>query len=268
MNCSSQVSPSFTISLSLLKLMSIESVMPSTISSSVVPFPSCPQSFPASGFFQMSQLFASGGQSTGVSASTSVLPMNIQGWFPLGWTGLVSSQSKGLSSILTRKWGEVAQLCPTLCDPMDCNLPGSSVHGIFQARVLEWVAISFSRGSFWLRDWTQVSHIAGRLYRLSHQGSLTCHNISQIRKIQGVYSPKKILFICDSRSPSKCYKHMLEIIIHFCEWNTVSFFDEISPLKKVVRKVYNLTFNLIWEKVLLEAFQVMLFKRAQGYQFG
>ena len=58
-----------------------------TISSSVVPFASCPQSFLASGAFQMSQFFASGGQSIGVSASASVLPMNIQDWFPLGWTG-------------------------------------------------------------------------------------------------------------------------------------------------------------------------------------
>ena len=64
-----------------------------TISSSVVPFSSCPQSFPASGSFQMSQLFASGGQSTRVSASVSVLPMNIQDWFPLGWTGWISLQS-------------------------------------------------------------------------------------------------------------------------------------------------------------------------------
>ena len=61
-----------------------------TISSSVVPFFSCPQSFPASWSFQMSQLFASGGQSTGVSASTPVLPMNTQDWFPLGWTGWIS----------------------------------------------------------------------------------------------------------------------------------------------------------------------------------
>ena len=68
-----------------------------TISSSVVPFSSCPQSFPASGSFQMSQLFASGGQSIGVSASTSVLPMNAQDWSPLGWTGWTSLQSKGLS---------------------------------------------------------------------------------------------------------------------------------------------------------------------------
>ena len=72
-----------------------------TISSSVVPFSSCLQSFPASGSFQMSQLFASRGQSYGVSASTSVLPMNIQDWFPLGWTGWISLQSKGLSRVFS-----------------------------------------------------------------------------------------------------------------------------------------------------------------------
>ena len=71
------------------------------ISSSVVPFSSHPQSFPASGSFQMSQLFASGGQSTRVSASTSVLPMNTQDWTPLGWTGWISLQSKGLSRVFS-----------------------------------------------------------------------------------------------------------------------------------------------------------------------
>ena len=71
----------------------------STISSSVILFCSCPQSFPASGSFPMSQLFASGGQSIGVSASTSVLPTNIQDWSPLGWTGWISLQSKGLSRV-------------------------------------------------------------------------------------------------------------------------------------------------------------------------
>ena len=70
-----------------------------TISSSVVPFFSCPQSFPASGTFPMSQLFASGGQSVGVSASTSVLPVNTQDWPPLGWTGWISLQSKRLSRV-------------------------------------------------------------------------------------------------------------------------------------------------------------------------
>ena len=70
---------------------------------------------------------------------------------------------------------EVTQSCPTLCDPMDCSLPGFSVHGIFQAKVLEWVAIAFSRGSSCPRDRTKVSCITGRrfemLYPLSHQGS-------------------------------------------------------------------------------------------------
>ena len=69
------------------------------ISSSVIPFSSCPQSFPASESFQMSQLFTSGGQSIGVSASTSVLPMNTGDWSPLGGTGWISLQSKGLSRV-------------------------------------------------------------------------------------------------------------------------------------------------------------------------
>ena len=72
-----------------------------TLSSSVVPFSSQLQSFPASGSFQTSQFFASGGQSIGVSASGSVLPMNIQEWFPLGWTGWISLQSKGLLRVFS-----------------------------------------------------------------------------------------------------------------------------------------------------------------------
>ena len=67
----------------------------------------------------------------------------------------------------------VIQSCPTLCDPMDCSLPGSSVHGISQARILEWIAISFSRESSQLRDQTCVSCIAGRFFTIlvSHQRS-------------------------------------------------------------------------------------------------
>ena len=71
------------------------------ISSSVIPFSSCPQSLPASGSFPMSQLFAKGGQSIGVSASASVLPMNTQDWSPLGWTGWISLQSRGLSRVFS-----------------------------------------------------------------------------------------------------------------------------------------------------------------------
>ena len=72
-----------------------------TISSSVSPFSSCPQSFPASGFFPVSQLFTSGGQSIGASVSASVLPMSIQGWFPLGLTNLISLQFKKLSRVFS-----------------------------------------------------------------------------------------------------------------------------------------------------------------------
>ena len=72
-----------------------------TITSSVTPFSSCLQSFPASGSFQVSQLFSSGGQSIGASASASVLPMTIQGWFPVGLTGLISLQSKALSRVFS-----------------------------------------------------------------------------------------------------------------------------------------------------------------------
>ena len=72
-----------------------------TISSSVIPFSSCPQSFSASGSFLMSQLFASGAQSIGISASASVLPMNTQDWPPLGWTDWISLKSKGLSRVFS-----------------------------------------------------------------------------------------------------------------------------------------------------------------------
>ena len=96
-----QASLSITNSRGLLKLMSIESVMPSNISSSAVPFSYSLQSFQASGSFLMSQLFASGGQSIGASAAASVLPMNVQDSFPLGLTGWISWQFKGLSRVFS-----------------------------------------------------------------------------------------------------------------------------------------------------------------------
>ena len=99
-----QASLSITNSLSLLKLMSIKSMMPSNhliLCHPLLPFLSRLQSFPASGSFKMSQFFPSGGQSIRVSVSASVLPMNIQGRFPLGWTGLIALQSKGLSRVFS-----------------------------------------------------------------------------------------------------------------------------------------------------------------------
>ena len=75
------------------------------------------------------------------------------------------------------KWSEVTQSCLTLCDPTDCSLPGFSVHGIFQATVLEWIAICFSRGSSLPRDRTWVSHIVGRCFYCLSQGSLSTISI-------------------------------------------------------------------------------------------
>ena len=105
-----QASLSITNSQSLLSSCPSSQWCHPTISSSVVPFSSCLQSFPASGSFPMSQFFALGGQSTGASASASALPMNIQDWFPLGWTGLIM-QSKGLSRGFSNTTVQKHQFC-------------------------------------------------------------------------------------------------------------------------------------------------------------
>ena len=96
-----QASLSITNSQSSLRLMSIESVIHPAISPSVVPFSSHLQSFPASGSFPTNQFFTSGSQRVGVSTSESVLPLNIQDWFALGWTCWISLQSKGLSRVFS-----------------------------------------------------------------------------------------------------------------------------------------------------------------------
>ena len=101
MTAAGQALLSITTSWNLLKLMSFESMMSSNHLILCHLFPSFPQSFPGSGSYTVSQFFASGGQSIGASASASVLPMNIQGWFPLGLIGLMSVQSKGLSRVFS-----------------------------------------------------------------------------------------------------------------------------------------------------------------------
>ena len=91
----------------------------------------------------------------------------------------------------------VAQLCTTLCDPVDYSLPGSSFHGVFQARILEWVAISYSRESSWPRDWTQVfciSSLAGRFFTTAPPGKPTC--IYTIYNIQ--YCTNRGKFFCNA----------------------------------------------------------------------
>ena len=78
----------------------------------------------------------------------------------------------------------VTQSCLTLCDPVDCWLPDSSVHGILQARILEWVAIPFSWGSFWPRDWNWVSHIAGRFFTICATKDMNDKSNSSCKRIQ------------------------------------------------------------------------------------
>ena len=147
-----------------------------TISSSVIPFSSRLQSFPTSGSFPMSGFFASGGKKIGVSASASVLPMNIQDWFPLGWTGWISLQSQGLSRVFSNttvqkhwffgtqafcrlKWSESCSVVPDSLYPIDYT-----VHGILQARILECVAFPSSRVSSQPRSRTRTSCIAGGFF--------------------------------------------------------------------------------------------------------
>ena len=127
MDCSTSGFPVFTFSLSLLKLLSIESVMPSNHLILRHPLLLLPSIFPSIRVFPMSWLFASGGQSIQASASASVLPMNIQRWSPLGLTGLVSLQFKGLSGVFSSipiRKSETIKLLPSICT----SLPATSYH--------------------------------------------------------------------------------------------------------------------------------------------
>ena len=93
------------------------------------------------------------------------------------------------NAVKSESESEFAQFCPTLCDPMDCSLPSSSVHGIFQAIVLEWIAISFSKGSSWPRDRTQVSRIVDRHFTVWATRELWC-NLENDRKILFTFQGK------------------------------------------------------------------------------
>ena len=137
------------------------------------------------------------------------------------------------------KWSEVAQLCPTLCDPMDCSLPGFSVHGILQARILEWVTISFSRGSSRPRDRTRVSHIVGRCFTV--WATREAYTVCKIPFTQLLCAQHWILYmtlrVCCAKSLQSCPTlcnpvdcSLPGFSIHgilqarILEWVTISFF--------------------------------------------
>ena len=140
-----QASLFFTISRSLLKLMSIETMMHSTILSSVALFSFCPQSFPASGSFLMRLLLASGDQSIGASAPASVLPVNIQDWFSSGLTGLTSLESKGLSTVFSNTTVQKHQFFGAFYIVFE--KPGNWV--LYPRNIFKrWRRLCFSKGKF------------------------------------------------------------------------------------------------------------------------
>ena len=131
-----QASLSITNSLIYSNLCPLSQWCHPTISSSAVTFSSCLQSFPASGSFPMNQFFVSGGQSIGVSASASVLPMNIQDWFPLGWTGWISLLSKGLSKVFSNTTVQKNQLFGL---SFLYSLTFTSIHDYWKNHSLDWL---------------------------------------------------------------------------------------------------------------------------------
>ena len=119
---------------------------------------------------------------------------------------------------------EVAQSCPTLCDPMDCSPPGSSVHGILQARILKWVAISFSRGSSWPRDRTQVSHISGRCFNLwATWEALSTYAAATAKSLQ---SCRTLCNPIDGSAPGSPVPGILQA--RTLEWVAISFSTLVS----------------------------------------
>ena len=178
MNCSLPGFQSFTISQSLLKLMSIESAMPcnqARMISIQSPPSSLALSFPASGSFPMSQVFTWGGQSIGVSASTSVLPMNTQDWSPLGWTGWISWQSKGLERVFSSE----SALCtrwPKYWSFSFSISPSNEYPGLISFRM----------------DWLDLLAVQGTLKSLQHHSSkasiLHSHGFPQAAAPVGVFS--------------------------------------------------------------------------------
>ena len=154
----------------------------------------------------MSQFFPSGGQSIGVSASASVLPMNIQGWFPLGLTGLIALLSSSV------QFSSVAQLCLTLCDPMDCSTPGFPVHH----QLLELAETHVPQGG----DGIQPSHPLS-------SPSLPASNLSQ-HQVSSLHQRPKYWRFSFSISPSNEY------------WGLISFRMDWLDLLAVQRTLKSL----------------------------
>ena len=192
--------------------------MPSShLTSSVIPFSSCLQSLPALGSSPMSQLFAWGGQST-----YSLFKKNFFYWNRVDLQCCVSFgyTAKWFSHVL------VTQLCLTLCDSMDCSPPGSSVYGILQARILEWVAISFSKESSWPSNRTCVSCIAGRFFTnwATREAPLWCICIANHHDIHFKYL---IILFVNCTSIKLKFKTKRNVSITCCDYKLFHFSSTI-----------------------------------------
>ena len=162
-----------------------------TISSSVIPFSACPQSFPASGSFLMSQPFTSGGQSIGVSASTSVFPMNTQDWSPLGWTGWISLQSKALSRVFSNTTVQKHQFFSTQ--------PASFIVQLSHPYMTTGKTITLTR-------WTFV-------------GKVMCLLVNMLSRLVITFFPRsKRLLVSWLQSPSAVILEPPKIVWHCFHW--------------------------------------------------
>ena len=144
-----------------------------------------------------------------------------------------------------KKESKVTQSCPTLCDLMDCSLPGSSVHGIFQARVLEWVAISFSRGSFWPRYWTRVSCIIGRRFTVWATREVHASGGKRIKSLEQIKYDKLWHFVWHLQNPHSCWLQKNEGRLRTHSWGGKFCLVWITTTNMSMSKVYqNPRFNI------------------------
>ena len=176
----------------------------------------------------------------------------------------------------------VVQSCSALCDPMDCSLPGSSVHGILQARILEWVAISFSRGSSWSKDWTRIPCIVGRFFTTSQQESL--NTIVLMFKL--LQSCPALCDPVDCALPSSSVHGILQakipewVAMPFSRWSSPSkgwtwvscifcitgrFFTAESPGKSQLISYFTVNRNYFWASLVVQWLRIHLAKKKKEF---
>ena len=177
-----------------------------TISSSVISFSSCPQSFPSTGSFQMSQLFTSGGQSTEVSASTSVLQVNTQGWSPLGWTGWISLKTKGILKNLLQHHCSKASI-------LQCS-------AFFTVQLSHWYMTTGKHIA--LTRWTFVGKVMYVLFNMLSRQSITFLPRSKSLLISWLQSPSAVI-LEPRKIKSATVSTVSPTICHGTRWHDLSF---------------------------------------------